>query len=260
MKSIPKSEQEPGGLQEFRNKKPQATWEQFKDESQTAYQEVLSLLSTDQSGLCAYCEIDAVPAIDQRVEHFHPKHDVDDGVNWHLIWENLLMCCHGGQAIPSEDNQKAGRSRQPVTTNLSCDAYKGGHILDGQILNPCRLPPFPKVFKFRIGDGEIQVDEEGCEQAGVESELAENTIVNLNLNCPRLKDARAAIIREIEKVKAKSRTAKNSEDARRQTYDYLISYHLSKDDCLKLKRFFSVRRWALGKRGEYYLKSNKYKG
>ena len=148
------------------------------------------------------------------------------------------------------------KNGNPWPENFSCDATKEDRVLDEAILNPLQIPEFPRLFKFLIGDGEMQVDEGACREAGISIERAANTIAELNLNCQRLKDSRAAIIREIEKVKSRARINRRG-NVRGQTYEYLISRHLSKRDDGSLPRFFTTRRWALGKSAEVFLQDNR---
>jgi uncharacterized protein (TIGR02646 family) len=59
-----------------------------------------------QRCLCTYCEIKIADGTsdaeigakthEQRVEHFHPKDDVNLPPNWALHWPNLWAVCQGG--------------------------------------------------------------------------------------------------------------------------------------------------------------------
>tara|TARA_R110002096_G_scaffold24760_32_gene78094 strand:- start:11134 stop:11916 length:783 start_codon:yes stop_codon:yes gene_type:complete len=260
MKRVPKSAEEPSGLADFRSANPEGTWKQFQDEAQSAYDEVVAILNVDQGGLCAYCEINVKKPGDQCVEHFHPKADSSSVSNWHLDWDNLWLCCRGGRAYPSPQAIAQGRVREPFTENYSCDAEKGGEVLDERILNPSEIPAFPRIFKYRINDGEMQVDKDACEAAEIDSCRAQATIDLLGLNCARLKDARAVVIRAIDKVKKTARTHRNSGDIRAQTYQYLTKRFLTKSEAGLWPKFFTVARWSLGAQAERHLEDCGFDG
>ncbi len=260
MKRVFKSHEEPTGLAEYRSSNLNGTWQEFRDEAKTAYEDVVERLKSDQGGLCAYCEINVIRPQDQRVEHFHPKADSTNLRNWHLDWQNLWICCHGGEAYATDQAVLQGRTKQPTAENLSCDARKGKDVLDDRILNPGEIPAFPRIFKYRIGDGEMQIDEQACKEADIDSHKAQATIDLLGLNCQRLKDARAEIIRAIERVRKTARIHKNSGEIRTQTVEHLLNRFLTRNDSGIWHRFFTVARWSLGARAERYLSDCKFDG
>ena len=134
---------------------------------QQAYLDVKRSLIRGQRDLCAYCEIRLADGLDdqaidakrheQRVEHFHPKSDNSDPLNWALHWLNLWAVCLGGS-----DRPPAGvpadplRFQEPLPANLSCDAFKEGQIErgrlpaspEGWILSPDEVPAFPILFQY----------------------------------------------------------------------------------------------------------------
>ncbi|MGO3408549.1 hypothetical protein [Marinomonas sp.] len=61
--------------------------------------------------------------------------------NWHLDWQNLLGCCHGGSQRNVVD-----ASQRFTSPESSCDVPKGEKNLDDVILNPLHIPAFPKFF------------------------------------------------------------------------------------------------------------------
>jgi 5-methylcytosine-specific restriction endonuclease McrA len=85
---------EPQELKEFRVARPNATWDDFRNEAQDAYKRLLEQVVSHQCGLCAYCEID-LSETDRMIEHFHPKSDMSSGHNWGLDFENMLATCKG---------------------------------------------------------------------------------------------------------------------------------------------------------------------
>jgi len=257
MKRCRKSRAEPARLAAYRETNPEGTCEQFRDEAASAHEEVVATLERDQGGLCAYCEMDLVPGIDQGVEHFHPKSDGSDGRNWHLDWDNLLLCCRGGQGWTGAQAVAEGRAREPRIENLSCDARKGSQVLDDRLLNPLEVPAFPRLFKF-LGDGRIQVDQAECEEAGIEPAEAEDTIDLLGLNCPRLRDARAEVLHHIERTINVARRKAGARPG--ATFRYLLERYLTQDQNGRWSRFFTLIRWRLRDSAETHLREIGFDG
>lgn len=183
MKKVAKGP-EPSGLIRFRSRLPNATWAVFKRSEPSTYDQVVQLLRKDQGGLCCYCEIDLRPPLatssaDFRVEHFHPK---SDGRPWHLAWDNLLGCCHGGSQKTVPDRYSADHS---------CDVPKAGDVLDTVILNPLHLP-LARLFNFERTTGKLSAFRSKCNEYQIDPERVEETLSRLNLNCPRLCQLRKA--------------------------------------------------------------------
>lgn len=179
MKCILKSEC-PDGLATYLKDNPNATWENFGNEAQEAYDVVQKIIQTDQLGICCYCEIDFYvsdesPKKDFRVEHFYPKSKtpLHSGENAHLTWGNLLGCCHGGTQHFYIDDERFTSKR-----NRHCDANKAEKDWSSIILNPLNIPEEAKIFSFEI-DGKIVVSDQCPAELKV---MAENSIDKLNLN------------------------------------------------------------------------------
>ena len=179
---------EPQELKEYREANPTATWNDFKNDKQDDYKQLVDSMVAHQKGLCAYCEIDLTET-DRMIEHFHPKSDTVCGHNWGLDFQNLLTTCKGGSNPYSEDRS---RSLEPLSANLSCDQPKRNKNLDGVIFHPRDIPLSPSVFTVGML-GEIHPDLAHCQQTGLPIQKAKVTIDELNLNCNRLKDARRMV-------------------------------------------------------------------
>ncbi|MFN0055151.1 MAG: hypothetical protein ACKV0T_23505 [Planctomycetales bacterium] len=170
MKTCVKSA-EPAALSEFRRACPKASWKELKDDAlhggQAAFQDINRTTLLDQRCLCARCEIylafgTALAATNatkanRRIEHFHPKSDFGGELNWGLHWPNLWAVCQGGTQRPPEGEPlNIEHFLSPLPDNLSCDASKDHHIdngrlpvrLEGYILAPDEVPPFPPLFVF----------------------------------------------------------------------------------------------------------------
>lgn len=189
MRRIPDG-REPQELKDFREIRPDATWEDFKNEAQEGYKRLVEQIVSHQNGQCAYCEIN-LTEYDRMIEHFHPKSDTSSGHNWALDFHNMLATCKGGTNPHSKDEM---RFVDPLPENLSCDQRKGDKILDGVILHPRDIPASPPVFQVGM-TGELRPHEKHCKQTGVAVEKIQAAIdtENLNLNCNRLKDARRTV-------------------------------------------------------------------
>lgn len=256
----------------YRKAVPAGTWEAMRNDvlwgGQQAYAECRAQAITDQGGLCAYCEIDIRDndPLKCRVEHFHPKSDVISGHNWALDWNNMLAVCSGGsQSVLHAPSHYL----QPLPANLSCDANKDRMIQSGKlptdcaglILDPQQIHAFPCLFKVSSVDGSIEPDPSACagtppwpnNQHACTFELVKHTIDMLNLNCNRLKQARLAVIRDIEKAKKQQRGKGYNAD---QGLANLATRYLGHS----WPRFFTTIRLRLGQAAEQYLKRNDFRG
>ena len=95
MKKIKKSHIPPSNLSEYVRNNPNDEWSQFKGNDRDGGAQVKSSITSDQKGLCAYCEIDLAPGKnvgldDFRVDHFHPKRPHAPPPNHSLEWDNML--------------------------------------------------------------------------------------------------------------------------------------------------------------------------
>lgn len=170
----------PNGLAEYLLENPNATWENFGNEAQEAYEIVQNTIKEDQLGICCYCEIDFYVSDDSskkdfRVEHFYPKSKtpLPTGGNAHLTWENLLGCCHGGTQHFYIDDERFTSKK-----NRHCDANKGEKDWTSIIFNPLHIPEGVKLFSFET-DGKIVISDQCPEDIKV---LAHQSIDKLNLN------------------------------------------------------------------------------
>ncbi|OAD19164.1 hypothetical protein THIOM_005217 [Candidatus Thiomargarita nelsonii] len=210
MKKVGQLDTAPTGLQHFLERhSEERNWNIFKhyqdyknDKNQNADKELINALIERQHGLCAYCEIELTET-DSQVEHFHPKSDTSDSINWTFEITNLFAACKGGTAknLFGENTRfpVPKRFREPTKKNRSCGEPKGNQVpgLDIDILKPSELPPTPPLFSVSR-NGAISVNEENCHQAEIDPVKAENTIRELNLNCERLKDARMEVLEKLK--------------------------------------------------------------
>jgi len=264
-------QQEPTELARFRDKDPQSTWQQMKDDANfggsEAYVACRTQLLEDQGGICAFCEIgihDNDP-LKCRVEHFHPKSDISPAHNWALDWNNLLAVCAGGSyrfgATP--------HTQEPLAENLSCDAYKdqmiqSGRLSDqceGWILNPTQLLAAPNVFQLEKSTGRLLPDNSSCAMApnwpgnqhsSIQA-LVQHTIDMLNLNCDRLCQARLVIIRDVERNKKRQRDQGYSAE---QGLSNLVTRYFRQD----WPEFFTTIRICLGAAAEAHLLNIAFQG
>lgn len=234
---------------------------------QQAYKDCRETIVNQQGGLCAYCEVDISDNHPAKchVEHFHPKSDRSGATNWHLAWGNLLGVCNGG----SNANAGPTHFRKPLPDNLSCDAHTNREMnmgrlpiaCEGWILNPLDVAAFPCLFSVNKGTGDLLPDTTACQQiepivgnqhASVAA-LVQHTIDMLNLNCPRLSDARLKVIRTIEKDKAdlRSRSIPAATALPRLVAKYFRR---------QWPPFFTTRRFCLAPAADQYLRSSSFQG
>jgi uncharacterized protein (TIGR02646 family) len=242
---------EPNGLKNYREGQPTNSWDQFK-KSTPRKRQVQERLVADQGGLCAYCEIDLKPGTDGaladlRVEHFHPKSDDSGPTNWHLDWQNLLACCHGGSQ--KEVVEATDRFTSP---DYSCDVPKADQDWDNVILNPLNLPAFPPLFKYRRADGAIQADEQSCDAAGIDHVRAQASIDNLRLDAERLRNLRKAGLNHInDLLRREIENGHTPSEARAR----LARALLRRNGDQHWPRFFTAIRRYLGNAAEQQLQS-----
>lgn len=262
---------EPASLRVYRQAKPDSTWDELREDphhgGQDAYLDIRTQTHTDQGGLCAYCEIDIRDneSTKSRIEHFHPKSDKNQNINWALDWHNMLAVCSGG----SYKYGSAPYTMEPLRENLSCDAHKDrliqqGLILEqceGLILNPLKISASPCLFSINKFNGEISVNTANCENHQPLTnnkhssilELVEKTIFALNLNCHRLCEARLVVIRDIERNKKRQR---DSGFTGSQGLKNLAQRYLRR----QWPAFFTTICLCLGPAAEDYLQNIQYQG
>lgn len=255
MKHCRKDADEPACLADFRRREPDADWDGFRDPARSGdcYTTTRAALRAQQGHLCAYCE-QRLDADNEQIAHFHPKSDRATGHNWALDWANLWLACKGGTRW-SDHRDAAGNALYPSPENRSCDEATGDAVLDGIILRPDEIPPFPRLFRFRQWHGALHIepDEAACREAGIEADRVRMTIERLNLNCRRLAEMRMNAHRELERTKARLRDSgyPNPLDALRR----LAEVRLAPDEQGRLNGFFTLSRWSLGSRAEDYLRA-----
>lgn len=264
---------EPSTLTRFRSYRPNASWDQMRDDTQSggkqAYTAIRSQAVCDQGGLCAFCEIEIRDndPLKWHVEHFHPKSDSTSSHNWALDWNNMLAVCNGGcdpfVCAP-------GFYMEPLKRNLSCDAHKDRMIqrgklslgCEGWILSPVHMIAFPNLFRIDLANGEIEPDEDACdEMASIRPNkhsstlgLVRHSIEMLNLNCDRLCRERLTIIHRIERDINNQRKQGFRPE---QGLANLAGKYYAKSP--RWHRFFTTIRFRLGSAAEKYLQEIDYK-
>lgn len=247
---------EPSKLAQFRTRNPNSTWNAFRSDKPSRV-ELQICIKFEQGGLCAYCEInlkepDGNGEADFRVEHFHPKSDGSATHNWHLDWQNLLGCCHGG----SQANVVEAGERHS-SPDHSCDVPKGNENWDDVILNPLNIPHTPILFSFNRTDGAISLNNDNCDQVGVDKVKAQATIDNLRLDSDRLRRLRKAALDNVnDSLKELIAEGMKIEDARSR----LARGLLRKNDQDHWPAFFSSLRDYLGSAAEHQLTDIGYIG
>lgn len=199
---------EPGCLTSFNHDNPysvgshNAQWGLLKalPEYQT---QIVDPLLFDQGHLCAYCENsilrrDGIGGIqDIGIEHFHPKSSNEGGHPWVSRWSNLFAVCLGGSnANVVDPDERFGDPEK----ELSCDKKKENKVLDETILNPLQIPSEYCLFTFHRSNGKLSVNGENCRAAGVDVNLVEQSIEELNLNAVRLCRARSRVLTEVNNL------------------------------------------------------------
>ena len=252
MKKILKSSP-PNVLTVFAYNYPRSLWDK-KENYFTNYNKgiLFKLLRerifSTQGELCAYCECKIVNSSKLRIEHINDKSNYNTSTKWihnlHLDWNNIIGVCLGGQSPKN--------TLYPTPKNLSCDAFKAHKKIHyTEFLNPLDIQAFPSFFKFEKRSGKLQVDEDKCIEANIDSNLVEDTIINLNLNCDRLMTDRYEIFKSYNEEIKKARISNNKNIKTELAYKWFSQ---------KYPSFFTTRRILLGKYAEDYLKENNYDG
>ncbi|MBR4909634.1 MAG: TIGR02646 family protein [Acidaminococcaceae bacterium] len=257
MKRVQKSPEEPVLLARYKLRHPHDIWENFHHRSRDGYRQVKQQILRDQHGLCAYCEInikltDEEDRVDDfRVEHFYPKTGTErEECNYHLEWKNMLGVCHGGsQPLVTDARYRFSKAKE----DRSCDVPKGGKSISTVILNPLQIPAKERLFSFDSFSGTMSVDEENCPE--MLRNKAANTITELNLNAPRLKRLRKAVIEVLQdQVVELAGQGIPVEEAMAQLAGELLVPN--SDD--NYPAFFSTIRWYLGEAAENVLRERDY--
>ena len=250
MKKVSKSPG-PNALTRYAEAKPGDQWQHFYD-SRDDYAAIKKQVFKDQGGLCAYCEARPNLAVQQRMEHIHPKSDISKPEkNWALDWYNIIGVCQGGS-----DYESATHARP---ANLSCDAYKD-HIIKekklppdcgGWLLNPLHLPAAPCLFEFDLRTYELKPNRSHCEQFVLDNDkdmfiLVSKTIEFLNLNCDRLKDQRKEVLNQYNR---EVKLARGRQESHQIFQSKLVENWFRE----RWPKFFTTRRILLGSTADAYL-------
>ena len=154
-------------------------WELLKNPDKQAVREQLH---RDQRGLCAYCmrpistaDADNDP-VGMRIEHFEPRTAAPSRM---FNWTNLLGVCAG-------EGMHSGAKEQ------TCDRARGSRTLR---VNPYRRSPAPEdAFRYSRPRSSTPVEAAGVD---VNSHVAPDDVLALNLNAGSLRIARAAVIQRL---------------------------------------------------------------
>ena len=271
MKRIRKRDAPPQELVDYIRKNPVTseahTWESFRDNCQSGLKAVQKALYEDQRGLCAYCELELVPKFDFRVSHFHPKRaaGLEDDHSWELRWDNMHGACNGGTSNVYQHPER--RVENNVEADKHCDVVIGNEILDDKILNPLKIPPFPRLFQYEeistaVGESElrIEVDATSCAAARYLGEQgcmkrAQDTIDIMHLNSANLMKMRESTYEEIKKrINQRVNSGDDLGTAMKRVAEVAFSERETWPE------FFTVWRWALRDKAEEVLGSVNYDG
>lgn len=269
---------EPASLLAFRTARPSDTWKQMRDDAlnggQDAYRDIKRDQLRAQAGLCAYCEQRLTEATDdahivaktndQQVEHYHPKSDTSDpSKNWALRWDNLWIACLGGTASTAGGVIPPPHQRlEPVHENLSCGSVKENTVPKGIILAPNEVPLYPHFFAYD-DEGKIR-PAPGCDVHAVPGNsfatttaLVQSTIDQLNLNCPRLCNARTVIWKKLrDEIHSGIQARATPRDFRlRMARKYLTR---RAGECWR--EYFTLFRESIGPMADEHLRANNYAG
>ena len=156
-------------------------WEEFRSHNSGAsYRELRDVLTQNQHGLCAYCEIE-IKERRRQVEHVIPQSSDRTKA---LDIADMVACCMGGTVSGTDEDHY----RMPVRHNMSCGQAKGNQN-DPNFIDPRMLPALPSLMRV-IDNGLIEADENACRTAGFLPDHVTRTIEILNLNAERLRLAR----------------------------------------------------------------------
>jgi uncharacterized protein (TIGR02646 family) len=239
---------EPEELKNYRNRFSSQfkRWNDLKKNKETL-NAIRDKLSSDQKGLCAYCEM-SLHENNRSVEHFIPCRESAKENNHDLDWQNMLGICRPPGGMKDEDLENP----QLLKDLPCCGQKKGGFIPDVRLLNPLNLPTL-RLFKFSSKDGEIRPDEIACLTSGIPIENVQFTIDTLELNVQRLKDQRLAVIDEIEKEL-------DDETIDINDLEEKVAAEYFGNGTGNWPRFFTTIRWVLGASAERHLNNISYSG
>ncbi len=226
----------------------QAEWHRFHDyNGSAAYEELRNELVSLQHGLCGYCEINLLVGLDCQIEHVIPRSDPSTGAANTFNVVNLVACCEGGTKarIFGEPRSKDPvRFLEPAEANTSCGQRKKDDTIP-DFVDPRNLPVSSSIFRVGL-NGDIEANEDACNQFDISVESARNTITLLGLNVPRLRRARENYYNALEDDSDGHLDIPEAiiEEARRT---------LLPDDAGTLRKFFTTSRTYFGEMGESVL-------
>ena len=178
----------PPGLRQYLAQPPQiSSWQNFRDQAGSSYNELRDALVRLQHGLCGYCE-QRIPRDDTQVEHVIPRNADTNGNDHELDYTNMIACCKGGTAV----NIYGPNTIQPDEDRVgdeSCGQAKGD-TQDELLLDPRNLPILWSLFRVRYS-GKIEPNPEACFQTGISEDSVNRTIARLGLDVGRLRSARS---------------------------------------------------------------------
>jgi len=269
---------EPASLLAFRTARSADTWNQMRDDAfnggQLAYRDIKRDQLRAQGGLCAYCEQRLAEGLDdariaakashQQVEHYHPKSDTSaSGNNWALRWDNLWIACLGGTASTAGGvNPPPHQRLEPVHENLSCGSVKEDTVPEGIILAPHEVPLYPHLFAYD-DEGRIR-PALGCNvhfvpgnRFATTTALIQNTIEQLNLNCPRLCNVRSVIWKQLrDEIHRGVQARANPRDFRL----CMARKYLTRRAGECWREYFTLFRESIGPMADEHLRANNYAG
>ena len=182
-------------------------WDSLKKNDRDAYDALIAQLQKHHRGICGYCEIGLVAPRrkpkqhqrdipDREVEHFHPKSREEDGRRWVFEPGNLFLTCRNTSNSHLDDPHR-------VDPPSSCGTFKKDRNPDDideakRPLRPSDLPHRQRVFTVDQENGALSAWDCGCAIAGLAKARVEATIAFLNLDCRRLRRARAIMLSTLD--------------------------------------------------------------
>lgn len=234
MMQINKS-QSPNELTIYAIHNPDDTWDNFRNNNSKDAKKIKKKIFEEQNYICAYCEMDLsednVHEHHRRVEHFNSKSGwkVGERPNLNLDWTNVIGVCIGG-------TDRNSLEQFVMPDNKSCDSFKE-HLETncgeskfwlGKIVSPLEKNLNSDMFDYSLKSGKLEINVESANLKTFEhndfvtsSELLQETLVKLNINCDRLNLAR----REVH-----------------ISFERLLSSFRKSNDLHKFK--FMLRKWA----------------
>ncbi|MCY3933632.1 MAG: TIGR02646 family protein [Acidobacteria bacterium] len=223
----------------------EAYWDEFRShDSGAAYRELVEELTSNQHGLCAYCET-SISTERRQVEHVLPRSHKQRGKSLELDVSNMVACCLGvGRAEPAAaERGDTGAGQRHGRGEETCGQAKAD-VWWNSFLVPRRLPPAPSLLAVR-DDGRIEPDEGACQDTGFGLADARRSIETLKLNARRLIRARRSQWDDLVDI-----SANVTDETRMAAW---IRTVLTPDERGRLQPFFTTSRSYFGSIGELVL-------